>query len=169
MKIPVLLVGLAMITGVALAQTPQPAEPAAPPAPAEPAKTVKPANPAKPDAKKPEAKKKEEPMGKVDGIVLTRPSGLNLGLTLVDGKFKLTFYDKKKKPTQVDVTRALARWSNVHGPGDNRTVMNPDGAHSLIGAQFVRPPYAFKLYITLLKGEGDAAESVETYVVDFRA
>lgn len=143
-----------MITGVAQAQTPKPAEPA---------KAEKPAAPAKPDAKK-----KEEPMGKVEGIVLTRPNGLNLGLTMVDGKFKLTFYDKKKKPGQVDVTRALARWSNVHGPGDNRTVMNPDGVHALVGAQFVRPPYAFKLYLTLLKGEGDAAETVESYVVDFR-
>jgi hypothetical protein len=166
MKIPVLLAGLAMITGVALAQAPQPPEPAAP---AAPVKTAKPATPAKPEAKKPEVKKKEEPVGKVEGIVLTRPNGLNLGLTLTDGKFKLTFYDKKKKPTQVDVTRAVARWPNPHGPGDNRTVLNPDGAHSLVGAQFVRGPYSFKLFLTLLKGEGDAAEAVETYVVDFRA
>jgi len=141
-----------MIAGVAQAQTPKPAEPA---------KEAKPA-----DATKPEVKK-EEPMGKVEGFVITRPNGLNLGLTLVEGKFKLTFYDKKKKPTKVDVTRGLARWSNVHGPGDNRMVLNPDGANSLVGVQFVRPPYIFKLYLTLVKGDGDAAEVVETYVVDY--
>jgi len=142
-----------MITGVALAQAPKPAEPA---------KEAKPADATKPGAKK------EEPMGKIEGTTLTRPGGMFLGLTLSDGKFKLTFYDKKKKPTKVDVTRGLARWANVHGPGDNRAVLNSDGANALVGAQFVRPPYAFKLYLSLLKGDGDAAEVVETYVVDFR-
>jgi len=163
MKIRVLFLGLAMITGVALADTPKPVEPAKE---TKPTGATKPADAAKPaDAKKPV--KKEEPMGKVEGIVLTRPNGLNLGLKLVDGKFKLTFYDKKKKPAKVDVTRGMARWNNVHGPGDNRTVLNPDGAHSLVGTQFVRGPYAFKLFITLLQGDGDAAEAVETYTVDF--
>ena len=107
-------------------------------------------------------------MGKIEGTELARPNGLYLGLTLADGKFKLTFYDKKKKPTKVDVTRGLARWANIHGPGDNRAVMNPDGAHSLVAPQFVRPPYVFKLYLTLMKGDGDASEVVESYVVDFR-
>jgi len=62
----------------------------------------------------------------------------------------------------------LARWANVHGPGDNRTVLNSDGTNSLVGVQFVRPPLIFKVYLTLLKGDGDAAEVVESYVVDFR-
>jgi hypothetical protein len=37
-----------------------------------------------------------------------------------------------------------------------------------MGAQFVRGPYAFKLFITLLRGEGNEAVGVETYTVDFR-
>jgi hypothetical protein len=165
MKFPVLLLGLAMIAGVGLAQTPTPAEPAEPPKPAEPVKAKEAAKPG--DATKPGVKK-EEPIGKIEGTELARPNGLYLGLTLTDGKFKLTFYDKKKKPGKVDVTRGLARWANVHGPGDNRAVLNPDGLHSLVAPQFVRPPYVFKVYLTLLKGDGDAAEVVETYVVDFR-
>lgn len=142
MKIPVLVLGLAMISGVGLAQTPTPPQPAEPPRPAEPVKGKEAAKPG--DAAKPGAKK-EEPMGKIEGTELARPNGLFLGLTLAEGKFKLTFYDKKKKPTTVDVTRGLARWANVHGPGDNRAVLNSDGANSLVGAQFVRPPYVFKI------------------------
>lgn len=180
MKIPVFFLGLTMIAGVALAQTAKPAEPADGAAPVDetkpvdaakptdvtkPADTVKPGTPAKPA--KPEAKK-EEPMGVIEGITITRPNGTFLGLTLVEGKFKLTFYNKKKKPIPVDVTRGVARWPNVHGPGDNRTILNSDGGNSLVGAQFVRGPYAFILFITLLKGEGDTAEAVENYTVQFR-
>lgn len=108
-------------------------------------------------------------MGVIEGTTLTRPNGHYLGLTLQDGKYKLTFYDKKKKPEKVDVTRATARWPNMHGPGDNRTILNPAGDGSyLMGAQFVRGPHSFKLFITLLRGEGNEAVGVESYTVDFR-
>jgi len=111
----------------------------------------------------------KEEAGKIEGMVLNRSNGKFLGLTLQDGKYKLTFYDKKKKPEKVDVTRATARWPNLHGPGDNRTVLNPAGDGTfLLGTQFVRGPHAFKLFLTLLKGEGDQAQAVETYTVDFR-
>jgi hypothetical protein len=122
----------------------------------------------KPGAPKQDTKKEEE-MGVIEGMTLARPNGHFLGLTLEGGKYKLTFYDKKKKPEKVDVTRATARWPNMHGPGDNRTIMNPAGDGTfLMGAQFVRGPYAFKLFITLLRGEGNEAVGVETYTVDFR-
>lgn len=122
----------------------------------------------KPGAPKQDTKKEEE-MGVIEGTTLARPNGHFLGLTLEGGKYKLTFYDKKKKPEKVDVTRATARWPNMHGPGDHRTVMNPagDGTY-LMGALFVRGPHAFKLFITLLRGEGNEAVGVETYTVDFR-
>lgn len=122
----------------------------------------------KPGAPKQDTKKEDE-MGVIEGMTLARPNGHFLGLKLEGGKYKLTFYDKKKKPEKVDVTRATARWPNMHGPGDHRTVLNPagDGTY-LMGAQFVRGPYAFKLFITLLRGEGNEAVGVETYTVDFR-
>lgn len=138
------------------------------------AQATQPSAPGKtsPAAKKADAKKanaKEEAEGKIVGLTLTRPNGHFLGLTLQEGKYKLSFYDKKKKPEKVDVTRATARWPNLHGPGDNRTVLNPagDGTY-LLGAQFVRGPYSFKLFLTLLRGEGDGAQAVENYTVDFR-
>lgn len=161
-----------MAAGVALAQTPPavtPAKPADATKPAEakkPAEAVKPGTPAKPDPKKKE-KPKEEPMGTIEGITIARPNGTFLGLALADGKFKLTFYNKRKKPMAVDVTRAIARWPNVHGPGDNRSILNSDGGSSLVGAQFVRGPYVFIVFITLLKGEGDDAQAVENYSVQF--
>ncbi len=99
--------------------------------------------------------------------MISRPDGTFLGLTLQDGKFKLSFHDKQKKRKKADVARAVARWPNVHGPGQNRTVLNPAGDGTfLLGAQFVRPPHSFRLILTLVPdGEG---EEGETYSVDFR-
>ena len=58
---------------------------------------AKPAAPGKaaPAGKKTDAK--EEEMGKIEGTTLNRAHGKFLGLTLQDGKLKLTFYDEKKK------------------------------------------------------------------------
>jgi len=150
MKFPAVLLSAVIAVGVMQAQTPPVSKPPAP-------------GKATPEVKK------EEAMGVIEGTTLNRPNGHFLGLTLQDGKYKLTFYDKKKKPEKIDVTRATARWPNMHGPGDNRTVLNPTGdGTSLMGAQFVRGPHAFKLFLTLLSGEGDQAAGVESYTVDFR-
>lgn len=127
-----------------------------------------PAGPKGKAAPKEQKKKAEEEEGKIEGQVINRPNGKFLGLTLHEGKYKLTFYNEKKKPEKVDVTRATARWDNMHGPGFNRTVLNPagDGTY-LLGAQFVRGPHAFMLYLTLVKGEGETADASETYAIRF--
>jgi hypothetical protein len=130
-----------------------------------------PARPAPPPqgAKTPAAKKetaKEEP--KIEGTKLDRADGTFLGLTLHEGKFKLTFYDKEKKPMPVNALRAVARWPNLHGPGQNRAVLVPAGDHTfLLAPQFVRGPYAFKLFLTLVLSEEPGAPT-ENYTVDFR-
>lgn len=125
-----------------------------------------PAKPAKPGAKaKVEAPKEEEPV--IPGQTITRANGTFLGLEVVSGRFKLSFYDATKKPMTPDVTRANARWPNTRGPGDNRTVLNPSG-NALIGSKPVLPPLIFNVYITLLQGEGDEAKAVESLVVPFR-
>ena len=135
---------------------------------------------AKPTATKPASPTEEtsakaddkaiEPEAKIEGVVIERPDGSFVGVTIDGGTFKLSFYDKKKKPMAVDVTRATARWSPKQKAGDDRTVLNRGGdPNSLGGGKPVRPPYVFKLYLTLLRGEGDGAEAVESYVVDFRA
>src|SRR5690606_36335454 len=89
--------------------------------------------------KAPAAKQgKEEEMGEIEGTEIARPDGTFLGLTLVDGKFKLTFYNDKKKPMPVNVLRAVARWPNIHGPGQNRAVLNVAGDGTfLMSPQFV--------------------------------
>lgn len=151
---------LVFATSLAHAQAGPAAEPADPKAPA-----AKEADKAKPDAKK----EKEEPMGVIEGTTLTRPSGNFLGLTLQDGKFKLAFYEKKKKkPMKVDALRVIARWPNPHGPGNNQTVMNPAGDGTfMMGSQFVRGPHAFNLMLIVVLTEGENAKT-ETYTVPFR-
>lgn len=121
-----------------------------------------------PAAKKNAPVTEEEKEGVITGLTLARPNGKFLGLEIVAGNWKLSFYDEKKQPTPLDVVRGNVRWV-IQGKADNeRTVLNPgaDG-RSLFGSRFVRPPYQFKLFLTLLKGEGD--EHPETYTLDFRA
>ncbi|MBI5426415.1 MAG: hypothetical protein HZA32_20250 [Opitutae bacterium] len=145
----VLLVILAFGFGQLVAQTPKPSS-----------------------ATKTEAKK-EEP--KIAGITIARPNGNFLGLTLEGGTFKLSFYDKDKKPMAADVARAAARWNPNYKQGSERIILNgSSGGKALVGSKPVRPPYAFKLFLTLLKGDAstDGSESeqaVENYTVDFRA
>lgn len=123
--------------------------------------------PADPKAAVKKDEKKKEVELKIPGVNITRANGTFLGLEVVGGNFKLSFYDKKKKPMAVDVTRATARWPNPRSPGDNRTVLNGSGT-ALVGAKPVVPPFTFNVYITLLKGEGDAATAVESFVVQLR-
>ena len=123
--------------------------------------TAKPADKAVP---KP-APKAEEP--KIPGTTINRANGTFLGLEVVGGNFKLTFYDKKKKAVPPDVTRVSARWPNPRAPGDNRTMLNPSGT-ALVGSKPVLPPFTFNVYLTFLQGEGDAEAATESYVVPFR-
>jgi hypothetical protein len=128
--------------------------PAAEPKPGSPAPAV-------------DAKKTEEP--KIDGIVIARPNGTFLGLKVEDNKFKLSFYDKKKKPMQVDVARASLWWNPNYTVSRERSVLNPtpDGK-SLDGGIPIRGPHAFIVHIALIQGEGEAGEAAETYTVDFK-
>jgi hypothetical protein len=159
MKTLAALVAFLLAVGLMQAQSPAPTPAAKPAAPGAAVKT-----PAKKEVKK-EEKKEAEP--KIPGTTIARSNGTFLGLEVEGGKFKLSFYDKKKKPAAVDVTRASARWPNPRGPGDYRTVLNPAGK-ALIGAKPVVPPYTFNVYLTLLQGEGDEAKAVENYVVQLR-
>ena len=155
-------------TSLMQAQTPAAATPAdaRAPAPKSPVTKAIPAAAAKTAPAKKDEKKKEE-LPKIPGIVINRPNGTFLGLEVVGGNFKLTFYDKKHKPMAVDVTRATARWPNPRSPGDNRTVLNGSGT-ALVGAKPVIPPFNFNVFLTLLQGEGDEAKAVENYTVAFK-
>lgn len=163
MKTKAVIVGLLFTASLMQAQPAPAAAKTTPDSKTVPAK----ASPAKTPAAK-VVKTKEEAMGIIPGTTIARPNGTFLGLVVVDGNFKLTFYDKKKKPMGIDVTRALARWPNPRAPGDNRTVLNGSGT-ALVGQEPVIPPYTFNVYLTLLQGEGDEAKAEESYVVQLAA
>ena len=164
---------LIFATSLMQAQTPAAARPADPKTPAleatapkSPGTKAAPAAPAKTTPAKKDEKKKEE-LPKIPGMTIARPNGTFLGLEVVGGNFKLSFYDKKKKAMTVDVTRATARWPNPRAPGDNRTVLNVSGT-ALVGQKPVVPPFTFNVYLTLLVGEGEEAKAVENYTVAFK-
>ncbi len=122
-----------------------------------------------------EGKKKEadkaapeatEPEPVIAGSTIARADGTFLGLSVEGGNFKLSFFDAKKKPVQANVARATAMWDPVTKAGKERVVLNPVGdGTALSGPKQVRPPFVFKVYLTLLT---EAGEVVESHVVDFR-
>jgi hypothetical protein len=121
-------------------------------------------------AKKADGAKKEAPPT-IDGVEVSRGALGFLGVQIVEGSFKIAFYDAKKKPIKADVTRALLRWNPKYKIGSERVVLNLSGdGKSLTSARDIRPPYLFKLFITLLKDGADGEDAAgETYVIDFRA
>jgi hypothetical protein len=114
---------------------------------------------------------KVEEVAKVEGMEVARAGGGLLGVAMVGGTFKISFYDAKRKPAQADVSRALLRWDPKYKLGSERVVLTlgADGK-SLVSPKPIRPPYAFKLFITLLKDATGAEESAagEVLVIDFR-
>ncbi|HVS53630.1 MAG TPA: hypothetical protein VHD62_14845 [Opitutaceae bacterium] len=119
-------------------------------------------------AKKDKDAKKEEP-AKIEGVPISRGDRGFLGVRIVDGNLRVTFYDAKKKPMAPDVVRAIAHWPVKYQSTDERTVLNPGGdEHSLMSAKVVKPPYAFKLFITLMTTGPDGNEvASENYTLDF--
>ena len=120
-------------------------------------------------AKKAEPAKKEEP--KIEGVVVARGEKGFMGVEITGGAFKITFYDVKKKKIAPDVARAVLRWDAKYKVGQERLVLNPgsDGK-SLSNPKIIRPPYTFKLFITLVKEGSEEEQPVgESHVIDFRA
>jgi hypothetical protein len=142
--------------------------------PASPNGSAKPAAPStsKIDPNKPavpDAKKKADEIGKIEGLTIPHGDGF-MGLQIVDGMFKLSFYDAKKKPIAPDVKRAAFRWSVPYQRQPERDILSPSGK-MLTSEKVVRPPYQFKLFITLFKTDSDNYEatdgSIENLTVDF--
>jgi hypothetical protein len=120
--------------------------------------TAKPAKPATPAPV-------EEP-AKIEGLELARKNGGFVGLTVEGPRLVLKFYDADKKPADLDVARAAARWDPVTKTGDVRSVLNPSSdGKSLVSTPVVQPPLVFKVYLTLLSADGTAVESL---VADLR-
>lgn len=112
----------------------------------------------------------KQPEAVVKGIAIARPNGGFLGLELIDSTYKLTFYNAQKLPVAPDVARALLRWNPKGKVTPERYMLNlGEDGKSLSSPRPVRPPYAFKLYITLIKeGTAENAEvEPETHTIDF--
>jgi hypothetical protein len=118
-------------------------------------------------AKKVDAKKKADEIGKIEGMEIPRGTGF-LGLKIADGVFKLTAYDAKKKPTTtVDFTKVALRWSAPYQPNPERALLTPGGGPgSFTSEKVIKPPHTFRLFVTLIKGEASDAP-VENLVVEF--
>jgi hypothetical protein len=113
------------------------------------------------------AKKKEEP--KIEGQEIARGEAGFLGVEVVEGKFKLNFYDKEKKPMKPDVARAALRWDPKYKVGMERLTLSSAGESWLTSERVIRPPYNFKLFIVLVKDTSAGEDPVgETYTIDLR-
>lgn len=192
MKPCVALLALALLRGDGAAQpapAPEPAPPVTKPAPAaatgkssaplpriilggdaarkSEAKSAAPgaASPTEPTSQK---SKKREETPKIEGLEIARGAqGGYLGLLVEGAVFKLSFYDEKRKPAKPDVVRAMLRWTPNYKPGTEIYILTPSGdGKMLTAAKNVRPPYQFKLFISLF-AEG-VEDPTESYVVDFR-
>jgi hypothetical protein len=102
-----------------------------------------------------DASQVEEP--KIPGLTIPRAKGGFLGLEITqNSNFKLSFYDENKKPVPADVSRANLRWPVQYSKFDERTVLTPtDDGLALTSNKFVRPPYTFRLFITLVVDGSD--------------
>jgi hypothetical protein len=88
---------------------------------------------------------------------------------VVNGIFKIRSYDKNKNPIKADFTKVALRWNVQYQKNPERTLLLPgEGVGVFSSEKVVKPPYAFKLFVTLIKGEGDDAP-VENYQIDFKA
>lgn len=143
-----------------------PDKPATKPGQAPATKETKATSDAKTTSKAPA---KEEKAATIPGIEIPRGKGF-LGIQIVDSAFKLSFYDEKKKPTVADVDRAALRWDPKYKVGEERVVLTPsEDRKSLSSPKNIRPPYNFKLFITLIKDAAEGKEPVnETLTIDFR-
>ncbi len=161
---PTALLGLTLAWAAAgLAQTTAVPDAKKPSAPASPSAAKK--DEAK---KKADAKKKEVKIGKIDGMEIARGEGF-IGVQIVNGIFKLRAYNATKNPVAADFTKVALRWNVQYQKNPERTLLTPsEGVGTFASEKIVKPPYSFKLFITLIKGEGDDAP-VENFTVDFKS
>lgn len=153
-----------------LDSAPPPAQPKSAPAPAPTtAPAPSPVTTAPTSAAKDAGPKQKAP-GKIKGVPVKRDGGGFLGVEIVDGTFRISFYDEHKKPIVPDVSSIALRWPVQYQPNDEHASLFPDASGKYMTSEkIVRPPYSFKLYITLLKATSpDEGPSAKTYVIDFR-
>jgi hypothetical protein len=118
----------------------------------------------------------QESEGRISGTPIQRAQGGWLGIEIKDQFFRMTFYNDKKNPVHADVPSAVLWWPVQYQSNNERVQLVASGDPAVLTApKLIRPPYAFKLHITLLSDPnasashpyGAAAPEAESYVVDF--
>ncbi len=140
------------------------------PGTATPASKTPAATKAGPKAADKSGAKKDEPPPKIEGMEVARPGEKGfLGVEVTSATFKVNFYDAKKKPVAPDVAYAVLRWNPTYQRAEERIVLNA-ADKALTSPRSIRPPYNFKLYITLFAPPAEGADPVpsENYMIDFR-
>lgn len=95
---------------------------------------------------------------KILGAVITRADGTFLGLEVVAGNFKLSFYDAEKKAIAPNVSQARATWPNPRGQGNLRTMLNLS-ENALVGAKPVLPSYTYDVRWCSCRALGNNSKS----------
>jgi hypothetical protein len=117
-----------------------------------------------------------EPEGTVAGFAIHRANGGWLGIEVKDQNFWMTFYNEKKKPIAADASAAVLWWTVPYQSNPERTELTASSKPSVLASAYtIRPPYAFKLHITVLSdanagaatSNGAAPPAPEAYVVDY--
>ena len=105
-------------------------------------------------------------MGTITGMAIGRPGGGFLGLELVDGCFRLSFYNARRKPVAADAAYAILTWPVHYQPNEERDELTSAGDGTFLSSpKLVRPPHAFRIRMGLFSPAG--GDPIESHIVDF--
>jgi hypothetical protein len=104
----------------------------------------------------------EQPALPDTGMNIARGTGGWINIEAAENRLTLRFFDANKTPVTPDVDRGVVR---VVYPAreDVRVVLNLEG-DSLRSPPTVRPPWVFRIYVTLSR---DGVPEAESYVVPY--
>jgi len=104
---------------------------------------------------------------RIAGREIARPGKGFLGLEILAGNFRLTFHDESREAVPPDAARAVVRWTPASRPGSEFYALEPSAdGKALTSPKNVRPPYQFRLVLSLFAAGADAP--FESHTVDFR-
>lgn len=111
----------------------------------------------------PKAPADDDKVGTIAGLEIARKQGGYIGVEIVGGNFKITFYNEKKKPVAADRSSAVLRWPVHYQPNNEHTELLPTSDPAVLSNAYpVRAPYVFhKLHIVLMNEGGADAESFD--------
>ena len=92
----------------------------------------------------------------LEGVVVERPDGTFMTVTMDGTRALLSFFDAKKKPIAPVVERAFVKFRLSGRRPENRTLLPDAEGMSLTHGRPLRPPFVFRAFITLVHEDGDA-------------